>query len=138
VDNIHFKEENMSQTDLSSEILLVDDSAFNTRYISQVITPLGYKLITAHTGQEALRLLTTGKPNLIIMDIQMPEMDGFECCEQIKKNAAYANIPVIFVTGSHDEKDKAKAMSMGAKAYLTKPINPDILISELEFNMPWA
>lgn len=119
-------------------VLIVDDSTLNIRFISNVISPLGYKTYVAKTGIQALAVLKKINPSIIIMDVNMPEMDGFDCCQHIKSSADKANIPIIFVSGSHDEKDKEKAIDLGAAAYITKPISVDTLVYLLEENIPFA
>ncbi|MFT5757767.1 MAG: CheY-like chemotaxis protein [Alteromonadaceae bacterium] len=128
----------MEDDSLTSSVLIVDDSALNVSYISNIIEPLGHDIHIAKNGLQALKSLKTLRPSIIIMDIGMPEMSGFECCQQIKKYKQLANIPIIFLTGSHDEADKEKAFSLGAKAYLTKPVRIKTLENELEKHMPWA
>ena len=128
----------MEDDSLTSSVLIVDDSSLNISYISNIIEPMGHQIHIAKSGLQALKLLKTLRPSIIIMDIGMPEMDGFECYQHIKKYKQLAHIPVIFVTGSHDEADKAKAISLGAKAYLTKPVRVTTLESELAQHMPWA
>lgn len=128
----------MEDEKLETSVLIVDDSSLNIRVVSNIIAPHGYKIQVAKNGAQALKLLTKFKPTAIIMDIQMPNMSGFECCQRIKSIASRAHIPVIFLSGSHDEKDKKRAMDIGAKAYLTKPIDPELLLSELGCNIPFA
>jgi putative two-component system response regulator len=128
----------MEDDSLTSSILIVDDSSLNISYISNIIEPMGHEIHIAKNGLQALKLLKTLRPSIILMDIGMPEMSGFECCQRIKKYKQLASIPVIFLTGSHDEADKVKAFSLGAKAYLTKPVRVKELERELEEHMPWA
>jgi len=128
----------MEDESLSSSVLIVDDSSLNISYMSNIIEPMGHAVHSAKNGLQALKLLKTLQPSIIIMDITMPEMNGFECYQHIKKIKQLVNIPVIFVTGSHDDADKRRALELGAKAYLTKPIRVQTLESELEQYMPWA
>lgn len=123
---------------LESSILIVDDSTTNIRVVSNMIGELGHKIHIAKSGLQALKFLTEYNPSLILMDIKMPDMDGFECCKRIKKSSNRAHIPIIFISGSHCETDKNMAKKVGGKAYLTKPINAQDLLDEIEFNMPWA
>ncbi|MFT5757768.1 MAG: CheY-like chemotaxis protein [Alteromonadaceae bacterium] len=128
----------MEDNALKSSILIVDDSAIALRHISKMIVPLGHKIHVAKSGLQALKLLTTINPTLILMDLGMPDMDGFECCERLKRSAGRAHIPIIFLSGSHDDKDKEKAINLGAKDYITKPVSKDALFSKLAEHMPWA
>ena len=118
-----------------SSILIIDDSSTNIRLVSKMIEHLGHKIHIAKDGVQALRLLTKLKPNIILMDIKMPQMDGFECCKRIRSVASLGTIPIIFMSGSHGEDDIGKARLMGAQAYVTKPIDPEALINEINFQM---
>ncbi len=122
---------------IKSSVLIVDDSTINIRIVSKMIEELKHQILVANSGIEALKLLTKESPNLILLDINMPDMDGFECCKRIKKSVSRAHIPIIFMSGSHDEQDKLKAKSIGGASYMTKPIDREQLLSEIEFQMPW-
>jgi len=128
----------MEDNNLKSSILIVDDSTTALRHISNIIVPLGHKIHVAKSGIQALKLLTIINPTLIIMDIGMPKMDGFECCERLKRSAGRSHIPIIFLSGSHDDKDRAKAIGLGATDYITKPVSQDALFAKLEDHMPWT
>lgn len=121
---------------LETSVLIVDDSAFNIRVLSNIIFPLGYKVFIAKSGKQALNLIGKCCPSLVIMDVAMPEMNGFECFEEMQKDNAH--IPVIFVSGSHDMKDISKAQSLGACSYLTKPVDPNTLTEQLKLYTPFS
>lgn len=121
----------MDDSSLKTSVLIVDDSSLNIRVVSNIISPLGVSIHTAKNGVHALNFLASHKPSVILMDIRMPNMDGFECCSRIKSTIGRAQIPIIFISGSHDIRDQQKAMDIGALAYLTKPINPEKLIDEI-------
>ena len=123
--------ENTAGINTSQSLLIVDDSSLNIKVVSNIISPLGYTIHTAKTGLQALKFLISHKPNVILMDIKMPCMDGFECCTRIKSIASRASIPVIFISGSHDLKDQEKAEKLGASAYLTKPIDSQLLLKAI-------
>jgi CheY-like chemotaxis protein len=122
----------MEVNNFNTDILIIDDSAINIRVVSNIIQPLGCKIFAAKSGSQALNLLTSFKPSLIILDIQMPEMDGFECCKRIKSITSRTDIPIIFLSGSHDEADQLQATDLGASAYLTKPFCADELINAVK------
>lgn len=117
---------------LDTDILIIDDSAINIRVVSKIIQPLGCKIFAAKSGLQALNLLVSFKPSLIILDIQMPEMNGFECCKRIKSINSRTDIPIIFLSGSHDKADQLQATNLGASAYLTKPFCADELIDAVK------
>ncbi|MDO6446743.1 response regulator [Colwellia sp. 1_MG-2023] len=123
---------------LETSILIVDDSTINTRIIAKMISDLNHQVLIAQSGLEALKLLTTFKPSLILLDIKMPNMDGFECCKRIKKSNSRADIPIIFISSSDCPHDRAKAKQLGGACYLTKPVNANQLLEEIEFHLPWA
>jgi CheY-like chemotaxis protein len=123
---------------LQSSVLIVDDSSTNIRVVMNMIAHLDYQVHIAKNGLQALKLLSKLKPSVILMDIQMPDMNGFECCQRIKKSISHASIPIIFLSGSNDDKDKLKAKKLGGDAYITKPINGDELLEKLDFHMPWS
>ncbi|MDO6426038.1 MULTISPECIES: response regulator [Thalassotalea] len=122
---------------LTSSILIVDDSSTNIRVICNQIKELGHKIHIAKDGVQALKLLTEIKPTMILMDISMPNMDGFECCKRIKQSKSRRDIPVLIISGSNDEKDMRRALNVGASAYMTKPIDAQQLRTNIDFHMPW-
>ncbi|GAA6205681.1 response regulator [Thalassotalea sp. SU-HH00458] len=123
---------------LETSILIVDDSTINTRIIAKMISELNHQVLVANSGPEALKLLTTFKPSLILLDIKMPNMDGFECCKRIKNSSSRADIPIIFISSSDCPHDQATAKKLGGACYLTKPVDANKLLKEIEFHLPWA
>lgn len=108
-------------------IYLVDDEPHNL-HIAHNILSEKYKLKAATNGQKCLQLLEKSPlPDLILLDVMMPEMDGFEVLERIKSELSFAAIPVIMVSGSSCEIDKEKAQTLGAAAFITKPVEPESL-----------
>ncbi|MBF0289903.1 MAG: response regulator, partial [SAR324 cluster bacterium] len=88
-----------------------------------------YKVKAAPSGEKALKSAGKKPPDLILLDIMMPEMDGYQVCEQLKANPVTADIPVVFVTGMTENADQEKGMAMGARGYLTKPVDADKVIA---------
>ena len=119
----------MEDNNSDTNVLIVDDSSINIRIVSRIIQPLGCKVFAAKSSLQALNLLISHKPSLIILDIKMPDMSGFECCKRIKSLTSRADIPIIFLSGSHDAADQLQAEKLGASAYLTKPFCADELIN---------
>jgi two-component system, sensor histidine kinase and response regulator len=103
-------------------ILVVDDQPNNLKVVSSVLGET-YRLYVANSGEKALKILDMTKPDLILLDIMMPEMDGFEVCRRIKENPYNANIPIIFLTAKHDIEDIIKGFELGAVDYIVKPFN---------------
>lgn len=120
------------ETVSSNLILLVDDSPVNNSLMETVLSDVGYSTIVATNGSEALSLLDNRRPDLIILDIMMPGMDGYELLESLKKKDPSGEIPVIMLTARNNMKDKEKAISMGATDYLIKPIDIEDTINRVQ------
>ncbi|MBW4670470.1 MAG: PleD family two-component system response regulator [Cyanomargarita calcarea GSE-NOS-MK-12-04C] len=102
-------------------ILIVDDKLDNLRVLSTILAEEGYQVRKALNGQMALIACQTKQPNLILLDINMPDMNGYEVCERLKANPETSNIPVIFISVLDEDTDKIKGINMGAVDYITKP-----------------
>ena len=113
------------------KILLVEDNEVNRRLAEFLLRSQGYQVREATTAQEALEILKVERPDLIIMDIQLPGMDGLEATKKIKEQPALANIPVLAVTSYAMKGDREKALAAGCVGYITKPINKVIFIQEI-------
>ena len=109
------------------KILLVDDNTANLQVLRETLDGLGYKLLIAKNGKSALEIVRKASPDLILLDIMMPDMDGYEVCRKLKAAASTQHIPVIFLTAMADAEDEAKGLSLGAVDYITKPINPELV-----------
>ena len=104
-------------------LLLVDDEPANLRVMKQILHD-DYRLVFAKSGSEALRLTELKQPDLILLDIMMPDMTGFEVCKQLKANPDTSTIPVVFVTALDDDSDEALGFELGAVDYISKPVSP--------------
>jgi len=104
------------------KILIVDDKIANLDLLKQMLTPLGYRIFFATSGARALDIAASVHPDLVLLDVMMPEMDGFETCRCFKQVEALREIPVIFVTARTDVEDLAKGFEAGAVDYVTKPV----------------
>jgi two-component system sensor histidine kinase/response regulator len=123
---------NSSNTTINKyEILIVDDTPEQIEMAMLVLKSNNYKVRIATKGETALRLLEKQKPDLILLDIFMPEIDGFELCRIIKNNDAFKNIPVIFLTSSDDEQSIKRGFESGAQDYVTKPFNTTELLARV-------
>ena len=119
----------------SSLILLVDDSEVSNFLMQSILEERGYSILTVTNGREALDLLKQEIPDLIILDIMMPEMNGFGVLESVKKFEETAKIPVIILTARNNLKDQEKAISMGAADYMIKPIDIDDVVERVNRHM---
>ncbi len=113
------------------KILLVEDNPVNRRLALFLLRSQGYEVREATTAQEAFDVLKTERPDLIVMDIQLPGMDGLEAVKKIKAQPATANIPVVAVTSYAMKGDREKALAAGCAGYITKPIDKDTFIQEV-------
>ena len=106
-----------------NNVMVVEDNEKNRKLVRVVLKAKGYNVIEATTGEEALNLLKNQKPNIILMDIQLPGIDGLTLVKQIKADAITKDIPIIAVTAYAMKKDKQKFLETGCDAYVSKPIN---------------
>ncbi len=112
-------------------ILVVEDQEDNRKIMNDLLSSAGYEVIEAVTGEEALRVVEAERPDLILMDIQLPGLDGLEATRRIKANPALRHIPVIAVTSYALSGDEAEALKAGCGAYLSKPISPRALLAKV-------
>jgi putative two-component system response regulator len=109
-------------------ILVVDDEDANLQLLSMWLIPLGYNIVFASNGKDAVQKCLEARPDLVILDIMMPIMDGYEACKIIKADPETANTPIIMVTALHDRESKLKGLEVGANEFLSKPIDQSELI----------
>ncbi len=118
--------------DLPIEILIVEDSPTQLERLGHVLEQHGYKVISAHDGAQALVLLGKSRPAVVVSDIVMPKMTGFELCRRIKADMTTENIPVILLTSLSDPEDVLEGLACGADDFITKPFNQKHLIGHIE------
>ena len=116
------------------KILLVDDEVDILEFLKYNLEQDNFEVLVSSNGKDALKKIAQ-KPDLIVLDIMMPEMDGFEVYEQIKKNKEYQDIPIIFLTAKSGETDEIKGLDLGASDYIQKPISPKKLIARIKSNL---
>lgn len=125
-----------SQIDPSSgEILIVDDTPDNLRFLSLMLTQKGYEVRKALNGQMALASAQAELPDLILLDIRMPEMDGYEVCRTLKTDPKTSEVPVIFISALDDVLDKVKAFGVGGVDYITKPFQSAEVLARVEHQL---
>jgi two-component system, cell cycle response regulator DivK len=121
---------------VSRRILVIEDHEDNRRIVRDLLTPSGYELIEAVTGEEGVAMAETHRPDLILMDIQLPGLDGYEATRRIKANPALRPIPIIAVTSYALSGDDVKAREAGCDAYVTKPFSPRALLAKIREYLP--
>lgn len=123
---------NTGEAPAASSILLVDDEPQNLRVLSDLLEEYGYKVRQAISGPIALEAIAEEKPSLVLLDIHMPEMDGYGVCQRLKANSTTADIPVIFVSALDETWDKVKAFSVGGADYINKPFRVVEVLARVE------
>ncbi|MBV72246.1 MAG: response regulator [Myxococcales bacterium] len=113
-------------------ILIAEDDPKTLRLVGEVVQRAGYRAALAKHGVGAVKLLKRARPDLIILDLRMPRMDGFQLLELLKKYETSASIPVVVLTGSNSPMDIDRAMQLGITDYLVKPISPRKLITRIQ------
>ena len=114
-----------------AKILVVDDTPKNVKLLADLLTVKGYSVITAASGSEALALMDAERPDLVLLDVVMPEMSGYEVCRKIRENPATEILPVIMVTALDPSEERIKGLDAGADDFLTKPINQAELLARV-------
>lgn len=118
-----------------SKVLIVDDSPAQLYSLRKMVEQGGYKTVVAESGERALEMAANELPGVILMDVIMPGMNGFQATRQLGRNAETRNIPVIMVTSRSDETDRVWGLRQGARDYVTKPVNAATLLSAISAAM---
>lgn len=116
-------------------VLVVDDLNINLQIVGAILDRQGYATTFATNGQQALELMNAAIPDLILLDLMMPEMDGFQVCENLRNYPEGREIPIIFLTASQDKKHLLQAFDQGAVDYITKPFNPPELLARVKLHL---
>ena len=115
-----------------NKVLVVDDSPAELANIKSIVSEAGYMVVSATSGQEAIDIARNEKPDLIFLDIIMPDMDGYATCRQLVSDAETKNIPVVFVTSKKQKADRLWAQMQGGKAFISKPFLPEDIIDQIK------
>jgi two-component system, cell cycle response regulator DivK len=119
-----------------ARILVVEDQEDNRQILRDLLASAGYDMVEAHDGEQALTAVVEHKPDLILMDIQLPIMDGYEATRRIKAMPEFKNVPILVVTSYALSGDEGKALDAGCDAYVTKPYSPRALLAKIREYMP--
>ena len=125
----------MSVSPPLSDILIVDDTPANLRLLSQMLTERGYKVRAVLSGPQALMAAQAAPPDLILLDIRMPEMDGYEVCQRLKTGEQTRDIPVLFISALSETEDKIKAFTAGGVDYITKPFQFEEVLARVQTHL---
>ncbi|MES9900675.1 MAG: HD domain-containing phosphohydrolase [Sedimenticola sp.] len=129
---------NENRSGLPADILVVDDISENIKLLKALLTRSGYKVRPASNGAQALAAVNVKKPDLILLDIKMPGMDGFEVCQHLQNDDRTKDIPIIFVTASTDMKGLTKGFHLGAVDYITKPFREEEVLARVATHLELA
>lgn len=116
---------------MTARILIVDDVPANTRLLEAKLSAEYYQVVAAQDGSEAIRLAHSWQPDLILLDVMMPDMDGFETCRRLKEDGLTAHIPVVMVTALGEPSERLRGLEVGADDFLTKPVEYDTLLARV-------
>jgi DNA-binding response OmpR family regulator len=124
-----------AMAELQARILVVDDEVRNVKLMEAILAPRGYTVVQAYNGEEALQQVQQQRPDLILLDVMMPGMDGFTVCKRLKDNPDTYLIPVVIMTALGQTEDRIKGIDAGADDFLTKPVNRDELLARIRTSL---
>lgn len=113
------------------KILVIDDTELMVKLTTDVLTKHGYEVVSANNGVDGIKMVASEKPDLVLLDVVMPGIDGFEVCKLLRKDESNNLIPIIMLTAQRNEEDKLAGLELGADDYITKPFNPRELVSRV-------
>jgi len=117
---------------MAKRILVVDDETQLVEMVKMRLEANGYEVLSAYDGQEALDKARAEKPDLMILDLMLPKLDGYKVCRMLKFDEKYKSIPIILFTARVQESDKETGSQVGADAYITKPFEPQVLLAKIK------
>ena len=122
---------------MSQTILLIEDNEQNRYLATFLLEKSGYKVVSANDGRRGIELAKTLAPDLILLDIQLPTMDGYEVARALRQTEALRDVPIIAVTSHAMVGDREKALEAGCNGYIEKPINPETFVAEIQNHWSW-
>lgn len=125
----------MSENSKGASVLIVDDTEPNVRLLAHVVKKEGYEVMAAFSGSDALSLIEKRKPDIILLDVMMPEMNGFEVCKYLKDHKEYKDIPVIFLSALSETDSKVQGFNVGGVDYITKPFQREEVLARIDLHV---
>ncbi|MES9872359.1 MAG: response regulator [Candidatus Sedimenticola sp. 6PFRAG7] len=125
----------MSETHLMGEILVVDDTAANLKLVSEMLSSQGYKVRPANSGELALTTISVKQPDLVLLDVRMPGMDGYEVCSRLRSDPATSDLPIIFLSALDEAEGRSKGFEVGGSDFITKPVVQDELFARVRIQL---
>lgn len=119
-------------TNIAPKILIVDDSPLNTKLLKFILDEAGYRTVIASNGEEGIAAVNDHRPDLILLDVMMPDIDGFEVCRRVKSDPVNEHLPIIFITALDQTEDIVKGFELGGVDYVTKPFNKKVLLVRIK------
>ncbi|MCJ7516011.1 MAG: response regulator [Dehalococcoidia bacterium] len=117
---------------MSKKILIIEDDPGTTRFLVYTLEQQGYKVLSVADGLEGLKKAQDEHPDLIILDVMLPGMDGYEVCHRLRQKSETLTVPVLMVSGRARQDDKNIGIRMGADIYLSKPVDPETILAKVE------
>ena len=116
---------------MAKQVLIIDDDQDTVRYLSVLLREHGYDAVAAYNGNDGLQKVREAKPDLIVLDVMMPKLDGFEVCRKIRENPDWQDVRVIMLTAKGRDVERQKGLELGADAYITKPFSTRDLMEKV-------
>ncbi|MBC5768041.1 response regulator [Ramlibacter albus] len=116
---------------MALKVLIVDDAVVDRQNLERIVSGAGHRVVCAESGEQAVASARSERPDLILMDVNMPDLDGFAATRQLKSDAATRDIPVVFVTGKNQKADIAWGRMLGARGYIGKPYSAEQILAQL-------
>jgi DNA-binding response OmpR family regulator len=123
---------NREEANMSQKILIIEDDPGTTRFLSYTLKQEGYNVLSVADGLEGLKKAQDEHPDLIILDVMLPGMDGYEVCHRLRQKSETLTVPVLMVSGRARQDDKNIGIRMGADIYLSKPVDPETILAKVE------
>jgi twitching motility two-component system response regulator PilH len=116
---------------MSRKVLIVDDAQVDRQNLERILAGAGHRVLVAESGEQGVARAKSDKPDVILMDVNMPDLDGFAATRQLKGDPATKDIPVVFVTGKNQKADIAWGRMLGARGYVAKPYSPEEILAQV-------